>query len=207
MLGLAGCSTTHFGAQDNPGDPLLGESPTAPRSTSPAPGSTASLPPAPTGAGTTNAALASQTPPGLAITAGDGWARKVEGTSPPAAGSYKPVSQPREPKVEAIPKDTSIASPSSSLQPPAVGPAPIQPTGWTAGSPSPTYTADQLEAMLKQAGVLGHRQESLPDGRVKLTCVAQTSPTTTDNLEITAADYSTAVLAILREIDARRPRP
>jgi hypothetical protein len=191
-LGIAGCSSTHFHGQDNPGDPILGERPDAPaRPTTPASGSTAQgLPPIPTNGGTTNAALASQSTPGLAITSGDGWARKTDGVAPPAAGTYKPVSQPR---VEAIPKETSSTPVAS----------PIQPTAWTSGSP-PTYTTDQLEAMLRQAGVIGHRQESTPDGRVKVTCVVQTSQTTTETLETTGVDYPTAVQAVIREIESRR---
>ena len=199
--GLAGCTSAgSLAGTDKLGDPLLGPTPppntTAPQQTGTA---TGGLPPVAPGAGaTTTAGLAAQTPPGLAI---DSWARKADG--PAAAGSAQPVpaTPVSQPKVEPIPKDNSAtASP-----PPA-----IQPTGnWsTASQPpaaAPAYTEAQLEQMLKAHGVQAHKQT--PEGTgIRLDCAVPNpaNPSSIQYYTTTAADYPTAVLAILREIDPQR---
>jgi len=199
-LGLAGCSTAHH-ASTTLGDPLLGPAPPPAQSTSPLHATTPgnSLPPIPQNAGlSTNAALASQTaqPQSLAITQGSGWARKVDGAGTPTTPGM-PVSQP---KVEPIPSDRSITAP----QTPA-----IKQTGWSAsGQPTPPST-EQLDQQLTAKGVLAHELVRDPNGmvRLKVAVANPSNPNVIDNLEQVAPDYATAVVAIIRDIDARRAAP
>lgn len=193
-LGLAGCSSTQHAATTL-GDPLLGPAPPPAQTTSPLQATTPQnngLAPIPQSAGlNTNAALASQTPQPhpLGITQGAGWDRKVDGAPTPGM----PVSQPR---VEPVPKDTSITAPSS--------PA-ITQTAWTPAASQPAPTADELEKQLQSRGVTKHDQ--VPDGNgIRLTVVVQNpaNPTAVDTLYTTAPDYPTAVAAIIHEIDAKR---
>jgi hypothetical protein len=208
---LAGCSTHHqLASKEGPGDPLLGPSQPPAQTTSPLHATTppgGGLGPIPSNAGlSTNAALASQTatPQSLAISQGDGWARKVDGTAVKTPG--QPVSQPR---VEPIPKDSNVGTG-----------APVQPikqTNWSASSQPATpttpttpttSTTEQLDEQLKAHGVLAHEQA--PEGTgIRLTVVVAnpTNPDARDNFYTIAPDYATAVAAIIREIDAKRAHP
>src|SRR5436305_11360454 len=90
MLGLGGCATHHLASNDKLGDPLLGPAAPPGQATSPLHAATPNgggLAPIPQTSGlNTNAALAGQSTPSLAITHGDSWARKVEGTPVPSGG-------------------------------------------------------------------------------------------------------------------------
>jgi hypothetical protein len=178
-LGITGCSTTHMTSPEKPGDPLLGPTPPPQPPVSPLSPGHSSLPPIPTAtANATPATLASQ----------NGWAIKLEGQATPN-GSIKPASAPgTTPQVVPVPSITSIPG------------QPITPAGFTA-NPSAAETPDQLEKMLKAAGVTDHKQFADSAG-VGLVCGVPipSNPGAYKYYTVVAVDFPTAVHAVLRKI-------
>jgi hypothetical protein len=197
LLGLTGCSHTQHAATTL-GDPLLGPAPPPAQSTSPLHATTpqgSGLPPIPQNTGSnTNVGLASQPPAqSLAISQGTGWARQVDGAAKTTQAT--PVSS--QPKVQEVPKENGITAPTTLPT--------VKQTGWSAASQPTAPSTDELEQQLKSRGVLAHEQA--PDGSgIRLTVVIAnpTNPDARETMWTTAADYATAVAAIVREIDAKR---
>jgi hypothetical protein len=183
VLGLTagGCSTTHMmAAQEKPGDPLLGPTPPPNLPVSPlSPPAHSSLPPIPTNnGGATPATLASQ----------NGWAIKLDGQAS-APNSVKPAASPgSQPQVVPVPSIT-----------PAAG-QPITPAGWS-GPATTAETPQQLDAMLKQAGVTDYKQFVDPAG-VGLVCGIPNAanPGEYKYYTVAAVDFPTAVHAVIRKI-------
>jgi hypothetical protein len=190
-------------AQEKAGDPLLGPTP-PPANVPAAPASNAEawLAPIPPSSGVaTNAALASQTPPPRSLAIGDApsggsWQRNIDGTSATSNVLKAPITPASQIHVEPVPKDNSFtAGPGQQIQ--AAG-------SWAASSPTHTAgpTFEQLKQTLDARHVVGQQQENVPGG-IHLRCVVTnpTNPTSNQIYETTAADYATAVQAIVQQID------
>jgi hypothetical protein len=201
VLGLgaalaAGCSMTHPASNQAVGDPLLG--PAQPPAGVGQTTAQAGLPPVPSNSGaSTAAALAGNS--SLAITNADGWARQPAAPAGDAAHTHAvPVSQPR---VEAVPKDTTTSSASPS----------IQPAGWSGGSPpaAAVATTDELDRQLKLRGVIASKLREAPGG-VILTCAVPSAGSSGTTLyyhnDPPVPDYATAAQDIIRQIDADRAK-
>ena len=115
----------------------------------------------------------------------------------PAPTTGYPAPNPN-PKVEPIPD----ANPT---------PAKLGPTGWqtphgayTAVQPVSTSnaapTTDALKKQLEDRGVINQKIDQLPQG-IHLTCYLPGPTGGLRQLEVTAADYATAVQAILQQLD------
>jgi hypothetical protein len=201
----AGCSTTaQTTAQATAGDPLLG--PTPPPSTLPVQAAPANaeawLAPIPPSSGVaTNATLASQTPPPRSLAIGEAppggsWQRNIDGAPATSNVLKAPITPASQIHVEPVPKDNSFTA--------APGQA-IQPAGsWAVSSPSPAAgpSLEQLKQALDVRHVIGQQQENVPGG-IHLRCVVTNpaNPNANQIYETTAADYATAVQAIVQQID------
>ena len=201
-----GCSMTSSmtaQAQEKAGDPLLGPSPPpANLPAQPAGNAEAWLAPIlPSSGVATNATLASQTPPPRSLAIGDAppggsWQRNIDGTSATSNVLKAPLTPASQPRVEPVPKDNSFtAAPGQQIQ--AAG-------SWAASSPTPAAgpTLEQLKQALDARHVIGQQQENVPGG-IHLRCVVTNpaNPTSNQIYETTAADYVTAVQAIVQQID------
>jgi hypothetical protein len=197
------------------GDPLIGGDPVPNKSTptaAPSKTKSAALPPLPSSSSaTTTAAMAIGEPlPGsktLAIddgrnTPGGGW-QGGEGkggtsatlTGVQVAGAGVQLHRP-EPIVEPVPRPVPVALPPAV---PAVTPASFSTV------PAGALENEQLQALLKARGVSWQHQERVAEG-VKFICAVPNrhNPDISRIYEATAADYASAVRAVLPQIDAQQ---
>ena len=203
----AGCQSPQHAANDKLGDPLLGPAlpPQTPIVQASAP---AGLGPIPPTGGTTTAALAGQSSPGLAIGSADGWARKFDGvpsSGANASGALKtPIVPVSQPKVVPVPSEPGATpAPVSTFQPSSG--APTNATPVVAAVPAAVPSAESLDALLTSRGVIGKKKEDVPGG-IRLVCAVTNpaNPNANQIYETTAIDYATAVQAIVAQIDAKR---
>lgn len=104
------------------------------------------------------------------------------------------------PKVEQVP---DITPPVQPVTPTSSWQAPNQPAVQTAATPQPASAA-ALSKQLEDRGVINQKQDTAPEG-VRLTCYVSRGPGAGLRiLEVTAADYTSAAQAILRQLDTTR---
>lgn len=201
---LAGCNSLGSNQNSGPvmGDPLKGEfgprgvpppkTPTPYKKTS---AGLEAVPPIPSAnsAGST-AALAGNTglKGGRPLWIGDGLARNDPARGMVAANGVA-LRRP-EPIVQEVPLDG-----------PRPGPVPnvVQPVGGTNTGPAPSY--DQLQAQLRDRGVIFQKVDPVPEG-VKVSCIVpnRANPMVNRCLEATARDYAAAVQALIQQVDQQR---
>jgi hypothetical protein len=190
---LVGCSLGgSSGAKTASSDPLLGLFPGADPVKPPPAQAAATVPPLPPAQSTTApAALAggSGGRPPLAIPDNNGVPAQL--TAGPRDAGWNLAPNPN-PKVVPVPRDDGA---SANLQ--RIG-------SWAApGTPATTAapTSAQLDAQLKERGVVGQKADPVAGG-LHLTCyVARPdNPSAIRVYEVTAADYAAAAQAILRQI-------
>jgi hypothetical protein len=200
--------------QTHTGDPLLNEYyPKAPtgQPLPPPTKTTSAVPPYPSNnsAASTAAIAANTALPGgrnLAINDKTGTNWMLTNTSNSGAGN-PPIVQP-------IPRDATFSGPitqSSALSTPGT----VITTGsWTSATPAPpaagplpplgTVTPEILQATLQGKGALGLKQENVADGlRVSCYVPQRSNPGNFRYLETTARDYSTALQALLQQVDGQ----
>ncbi len=208
LIGLSGCSGTPVVGGQHQHDPLVGNRtpPTIPQPTD-APktaGTTTSLPRtgnqqfAPIGSdltSTNNATLASASGSTLGRPlALDDQGRAMAPNGPaPTQNPYPPYNP--KPRVEKIPD----AEPAQ---------AKYTPSSWQSDRPAatnaiPATPTEALTRQLQERGVINQKIDQLSEG-IHLTCYVSRGAGGLRVLEVTAVDYTTAVQAILHQLDAGR---
>ena len=140
----------------------------------------------------------------LAINASTGWTRTPgqltndqKPTPTPVTPGFIPPNP--SPKVEPVP---DVGSPGQSITPTVSwqssgsSPSPPPPPA------SPPTTDETLAKRLQERGVINQKQDQTPDG-LRLTCYASRGPTGLRIYEVTAADYASAALAILQQLESQ----
>lgn len=200
-LSVTGCSALQ--GKDKKSDPLFGDH--VPKDGGGAGGpskTSANVPPIPSASSSSNAALAMATLPGakqLAIGEPERPPAKVpsSGTLTSAAATTPPgsVTQPVPP-----------GSPATLSPPqPVVVPVPRDTTVQTAAATSQDQTSEYFMSQLRARGVSWHRADSVAGG-IRFACIVpnRQNPSVTRIFEATAADFPSAVNAVLRQIDNQK---
>ncbi len=183
-LGLAGCANHAGKLPNNNGDPLFGP---GQGGAPPPPGrSSANVQQVPSAQATnplSNASLATSLPGSrpLAIT--------PAGFS--AATTSTPIPRRQEPIVQSVPRDGTVPR-----DVPAASPT---------SSSASNATQNPLQEQLRARNVLWQKADDVADG-VKFACIVASrhNPDVTHFYEATARDYTSAVQAVLQQIDRSR---
>jgi hypothetical protein len=224
---LAGCGST---SKTHAGDPLYGEfypkgpggQPMPPSNQSPNK-TTSAVPPIPaSNSAASTAALAGGLPGGRSLAIGENsgtnWALTSTGSGVvPAGGAPGGIipASGKAPIVQPIPRDPGFMGPVTAGNPGMnsnPGGAVVAAGSWSSGTPAPSSTAplpplgvvtpEVLQDTLQGKGAVGLKKENVPEG-VRVSCYVpqRSDPFNLRYLETTAADYPTALQALLRQVE------
>jgi len=167
-----------------------------------------------------NAALPGGRPLAINEKSGTNWAlTNTSTTNTPATGNGQPVVQPIPPDTTGPITAANQGAQMASIAPINIGeitkpatpvvaaaswskPTPIQQTA-TPIPPLGKLTPEVLQSTLEAKGAIGLKQEAAEGGSVRVSCYVQqkTNPANMRYLETVAADYPTALQALLRQVD------